>query len=194
MSVVYVVRCNFSDPNRERDWNDWYSGPKIRQMLSKPFFRTGQRFRKASGRGRNYLALWVLDSPEAFNTKEYTSDWGFFEWRPFVTDWSRDLFGGEGHSDADFAVPAQGALQVVSFDGMSLVDAAAARAATEKSLPEVMWLPIIGLDRHTPIIGLRPMSDIATYKVSGALLPAAAQEAIYRPISDFHPVKTVAAV
>ena len=52
MPVVYIVRCNFSDPNKEWDWNDWYSGPKIKQMLAKPFFRTGQRFRMASGTGR----------------------------------------------------------------------------------------------------------------------------------------------
>ena len=193
MSVVYVVRCNFSDPNKESDWNAWYSGPKIKQMLAKPYFRTGQRFRKASGTGRNYLALWLLDSPEAFNTKEYTSDWGFFEWRPFITDWSRDLFSGEGHSETDFAVRAQGALQVLSFDGMSPADAAAARAASEKSLPGVMWFPVIGLDRHTPMIGLRPLSDITTSKLSGAPLPTVAQEAIYRPISEFQSAETVAA-
>jgi hypothetical protein len=186
MSVVYVVRCNFSDPNKEWAWNDWYSGPKIKQMLAKPFFRTGQRFRKASGTGRNYLALWLLDSPDAFTTKEYTTDWGFFEWRPFITDWNRDLFSGEGRSDSDFAVLAQGALQLVSFDGMSLADAAAARAAADKSLPGMMWFPIIGLDKHTPMIGLRPLPDVTTSKMSGAPLPASAQEAIYQPISDFH--------
>ena len=193
MSVVYIVRCNFSDPNKESQWNSWYSGPKIKQMLAKPYFRTGQRFHRTSGTGRNYLALWLLDSSDAFTTKEYTSDWGFFEWRPFISDWSRDLFSGEGHGDTDFAVPAQGALHVVSFDGMSAADAAAVRAATEKLLPGVMWFPIIGLDRHTPIIGLRPLSYIATSKLSGARLPAAMQEAIYRPISDFQRAKTVAA-
>jgi hypothetical protein len=192
MPVVYVVRCNFSDPNKEWAWNDWYSGPKIKQMLAKPFFRTGQRFRKASGTGRNYLALWLLDSSEAFNTKEYTSDWGFFEWRPYIIDWNRCLFDGNGRSDTDFAVLAHGALQLISFDGMSADDAQAARAATEKSRPGVMWFPTVGLDRETPFIGLRPLPDITTSKLSSAPLPAGAQEAIYRPISDLHRAEAIA--
>jgi len=189
MPVVYIVRCNFSDPNKEWAWNDWYSGPKMKQMLAKPFFRTGQRFRKAAGTGRNYLALWLLDSPEAFKTKEYTSDWGFFEWRPFIIDWSRDLFAGDGRSDDDFAVVAQGALHVVSFDGMSAADAASARAATEKAVPGLMWLPIVGLDQHTPMIGLRPLPDVTNAKLCGVPLPAGVQEAVYTPISDFHRAK-----
>ncbi len=68
MSFAYIVRCNFNDPTREPAWNDWYSGPKIAQMLRKPHFRSCQRFRKVAGQGRNYLALWVLESPEAFKT------------------------------------------------------------------------------------------------------------------------------
>ena len=74
---------------------------------------------RASGMGRNYLALWVLQSPDAFKTEQYTTDWGFFEWAPHITDWSRDLFDGGNAAEADFAVPAQGALDVVSFDGMA---------------------------------------------------------------------------
>ena len=73
---------------------------KLKQMLAKPHFLSVQRFFRAGGEGRNYLAFWVLSSPEAFNTVEYKSDWGFFEWRPYIIDWSRDLFeradGGSG--------------------------------------------------------------------------------------------------
>ena len=32
---VYAVRCNFALPEREAAWNDWYSGPKLRQLLEK---------------------------------------------------------------------------------------------------------------------------------------------------------------
>ena len=80
MSFVYIVRCDFTEPGKEQAWNEWYSGPKIAQMLRKPHFRSCQRFRRTGGSGRNYLALWTLDSPDAFKTQEYTSDWGFFEW------------------------------------------------------------------------------------------------------------------
>jgi hypothetical protein len=48
----------------------------------------------------------------------------------------------------------------------------------------MMWLPVTGLDRHTPMMGLRVLRDPATTQsVIGA--PGRFQETIYRPISDF---------
>ena len=184
MAFVYIVRCNFNEPEKEQAWNDWYSGPKIAQMLRKPHFRSCQRFKRTSGSGRNYLALWTLQSPDAFRTEQYTADWGFFEWAPHITDWSRDLFDGGGLPEEDFAVAPQGVLEVVSFDGMSLDEAAAARAGMTPSSADTMWLPIIGLDRHTPVIGLRSLPDAAASKT----FPADSrgiQAASYRPICEF---------
>jgi hypothetical protein len=183
MVFVYIVRCNFTQPDKEPAWNAWYSGPKIAQMLAKPYFRTCQRFRLASGSGRNYLALWTLQSPQAFKTAEYMSDWGFFEWAQHVTDWSRDLFDGCGAPERAFAVAAQGALRAVAFDGMNEEEAEAARAVIMKSEPEMMWLPVSGLDRHTPMIGLQPLRDLAGSCTSNHHRGQRMQEAIYRPIS-----------
>ena len=185
MSFFYIVRCNFTEPEKEQAWNAWYSGPKIAQMLAKPYFRTGQRFRLAAGTGRAYLALWTLQSPDAFKTPQYLAEWGFFEWAPYITDWSRDLFDAGLAAQAAFAVPPQGSLRVVSFDGNSEDEANAARAVIAKSEPELMWLPIAGLDRHTPMIGLQPLSDLALSRLSNIGRGSRIQEAIYRPISDF---------
>ena len=189
MAFVYIVRCNFNEPAKEQAWNAWYSGPKIAQMLAKPHFRSCQRFARTSGAGRNYLALWTLQSPDAFKTEQYTTDWGFFEWAPHITDWSRDLFDGGDASTEAFAVPAQGGLHIVSFDGASPDEAIAARGTAATSLPGMMWLPIIGLDRHTPVIGVRVLRDSPSQKpLQSEPLPSGAgrrQEAIYRPISDF---------
>ena len=160
MGFVYVVRCNFNEPAKEADWNAWYSGPKIAQMLRKPHFRSCQRFKRAAGGGRDYLALWTLGSPEAFQTEQYTADWGFFEWAPHITHWSRDLFDGGDIPQAAFAVPTQGGLAVVSFDGSSLEAAAASRATLMKSHPDMLWLPIAGLDRHTPLLGLQLTDEL----------------------------------
>ena len=53
-----------------------------------------------------------------------------------------------------------------------------------QSHPDMMWLPVIGLDRHTPMIGLRVLREPAAAG-SAAGGQGRVQEAIYRPISDF---------
>ena len=180
---AYIVRCNFTEPSREAEWNAWYSGPKIAQMLDKPHFCSCQRFKRIAGSGRDYLALWMVQTPEAFATKQYRSDWGFFDWETYVTDWSRDLFDAGALTQDAFAVAPDGALEVMSFDGKSAAEARAARAAMAPA-DEMLWLPIAGLDRHTPLIGLRPS---ATGSASTNSEPApGAQWASYRPICDFH--------
>jgi hypothetical protein len=184
MTFVYIVRCNFNEPAKEQAWNNWYSGPKIAQMLAKPHFRTCQRFARSSGTGRNYLALWTLSSPDAFKTAQYTTDWGFFEWAPHIVDWSRDLFDGGHTSEAGFGVPVEGALHVVSFDGIKPEEIDDARRALTKTHPTMMWLPIAGLDRHTPVIGLQVLRDADTGE-RPLSAPSGGQEAIYRPISRF---------
>jgi hypothetical protein len=184
MAFVYIVRCTFIAPAKERAWNAWYSGPKIAQMLAQPHFRTCQRFRRVSGVGRQYLALWTIDSPQALATPQYVSQWGFAEWAPFVTDWSRDLFDGSAAPDHAFAVAPQGALEVVSFDGMNAGDASTARIALARGDPAVMCLPVIGLDRHTPEIGLRPIPDLSHSPDDAG--DRRAQCAIYQPFSEYH--------
>ena len=188
MGFVYIVRCNFKQPEKEDAWNAWYSGPKIEQMLAKPHFRTCQRFRRASGRGRDYLALWTVDTPQALATPQYVSQWGFAEWVSLVTDWSRDLFDASAEANDAFEVTAQGALDVVSFEGMSAEDANEAHALISRTEPAMMWLPVIGLDRHTPMIGLRPLPDVASAPgTSGGV-----QSAVYRPITPYNRAAPIA--
>ena len=71
-------------------------------------------------------------------------------------------------------MPAQGALDVVSFDGMAPDEAERPRAAMAKSHPDMMWLPVIGLDRHTPMIGLRVLREPAAASHSPAATPRSA--------------------
>jgi hypothetical protein len=136
-----------------------------------------------AGRGRGYLTLWTVDSPQALATPQYSAQWGFAEWAPYVADWSRDLFDGGAASEQAFAVDQEGALAVVSFDRMSTEDADAARAALARTEPEMMWLPVIGLDRHTPLIGLRPVADLASAHAAADGGGVRFQPAIYRPIT-----------
>lgn len=180
MTLAYVVRCNFNEPARETAWNDWYNGPKLRQMLEKPHFLTGQRFRRASGVGRDYLAFWTLASADAFTTPEYTNDWGFFEWRPYIIDWSRDLF--EAEIGTDVPAPRLGAgqfLRLVSFEGASAEDADRLRKTVDAARSGTTWTRSVGLDRHTSLFGFSvETADRLASPVEGVV------EGLYRPISD----------
>ena len=64
-------------------------------MMTHPLFLSGQRYR-ASGLDQRviYLAAWVVESPAAFETPQYRASWGFADWAPHITDWSRNLFRG----------------------------------------------------------------------------------------------------
>jgi hypothetical protein len=180
MGFLYVVRCNFMRPDLERSWNDWYNGEKIQQLLAKPMFGAVQRFKLHSGSGRDYVAIWQVASPRAFDTPQYTSDWGFFEWERHVTDWSRDLFDAGGIQPTTLAISMNGFLRVISFDGLEPTAAENQRAQLA-GVSDVMWFKSVGLDRHTPLIGLW-RAAAATSAPSPAL---GVQAGIYRPICPF---------
>ena len=186
MAFIYAVRCNFNHPDLEQAWNDWYSGPKLRQMLAKPFFLSGQRFAAVDlDTTRKYLALWSVESPDAFTTSEYRSDWGFFEWTPYIIDWSRDLYlARNGDSAGAVEVPSDGALYLMSFDGLSAEEAERARAHLAASRPDVQWLTAVGLDKHSPLLGLLATPS-ATWRPATPLAELGVHETLYRPVSAF---------
>ena len=180
MNLAYVVRCNFNDPGRVEAWNTWYSGPKLRQMLEKPHFLTGQRFQRTAGNGRDFLAYWTLASADAFTTPEYTNDWGFFEWRPYIIDWSRDLFAAaDGGSVAAPRLGEGGLLRLVSFEGLGEAEAEDRRRRIDAARPGTIWQKSVGLDRHTPLLGV----SVEAEPVPGPAVEGMV-EAFYRPISD----------
>lgn len=180
MSLAYIVRCNFNQPDREEAWNAWYGGPKLKQMLDKPHFLSVQRFLRRAGAGRNYVAYWILASEQAFETPEYKNDWGFFEWRPYIVDWSRDLFAAEA-GEARSPVLGEGqALRLVSFEGLDPAAAEAAKAQVEQRDPGFAWMRSVGLDRHTAWIGAKIVdagAPVASLDVPGAV------DGLYEPIS-----------
>jgi hypothetical protein len=191
MTFVYSVRCNFSDSHREDDWNDWYSGPKLKQMLRKPMFLSGQRF-KASGlnQRRQYLALWVVESPDAFRTEEYTSDWGFFEWAPYIIDWSRDLYGPlTTDVTAAFAIAPDERLYLAAFEGLKTDEGSRIQEQVSTKRPGVIWMRSAGLDQHSPILGLQRLA--AGEAIPEPLNEPRMQETIFRQISEYARAKPV---
>jgi hypothetical protein len=74
---------------------------------------------------------------------------------------------------------------------MSAEDADRARATIARSEPEMMWLPVIGLDRHTPLIGLRPVADLASARPAEDGGGVRVQPAIYHPITRVYSAPSI---
>ncbi|MBI4636782.1 MAG: hypothetical protein HY727_10585 [Candidatus Rokubacteria bacterium] len=186
MSFVYAVRCNFSRPDLEDGWNAWYSGPKLAEMLTQPFFLSGQRYRAAGlDQTITYLTLWVVETPEAFTTPVYKKNWGFAEWAPHITDWSRNLYRGpDGDVSALLDVPPGGALYFAAFDGVPAPAVESRRRALEATREDIIWMPVVGLDRSVPIIGVRTSAERSQPPPLPRELAAGIRETIYRSITD----------
>ena len=187
MSFVYAVRCNFSRPDLEDRWNAWYGGPKLAEMLTQPFFLSGQRYRAAGlDQTIKYLALWVVETPEAFTTSVYKKNWGFAEWAPHITDWSRNLYHApEGDVSAMLDVPPGAGLYFAAFDGIPPEAVESRRQVLEAKRADIAWMPVVGLDRSVPVVGFRRIAEV---KRPPELLPRdladGIRETVFRPITD----------
>lgn len=186
MSFVYIVRSNFTRPDLEERWNAWYSGPKLAEMVTHPLFLSGQRYRAVGlDQAIGYLAVWVVESPEAFQTPEYRAGWGFAEWTPHIADWSRNLYAGPAEDVSDrLDVPPDGGLYLAAFDGAPAAEMAARLARLRAERPDVLWLEVAGLDRSCPAIGLQRLAAGATPKPLPREYGAGIRETLFRPITD----------
>jgi len=93
--MLYIVECRFTDPARERAWNEWYSGRRIGELLAVPGFNTSQRFRSAV-RPAVYLAVHSITSLDVFATAEYKAMGGgaFQGYQDCIADWHRTFYHG----------------------------------------------------------------------------------------------------
>lgn len=95
--MIYTVECGFADPSREAEWNAWYSGPKLDELLSVPGFLSAQRFRALDDEPAPYLNLTCIATAELFTNPTYRSSGGgrFGPWDiALIIDWKRRLFEG----------------------------------------------------------------------------------------------------
>ncbi len=187
MSFVYAVRCNFARPDLEERWHEWYSGPKLAEMLTQPYFLSGQRYRAAAlDQTIKYLALWVVASPEAFATPVYKKNWGFADWTAHITDWSRNLYSApEGDVSALLNVPPGGGLYFAALDGVPAAEVEPRLQALETRCPDVAWMLVAGLDRSCPAVGFRRLDDLSRPpQPVPRELAAGIRETLYRPITE----------
>jgi hypothetical protein len=187
MSYVYAVRCNFVRADLEARWHAWYSGAKLSEMVTHPLFLSGQRYRAVGlDTEIRYLALWVVESPAAFETPEYRASWGFAEWRPHIADWSRNLFEGPPEDVSGWLdVPPPGALYLAALDGVPDAEAPTRLAALGSERPDVLWMRVTGLDRSCAAIGLARLAhpDALPPRVPRHLA-GGIRETVYRPITE----------
>ena len=71
-SMIYSVELNFSDPDRETEWNAWYETYLV-QLVSLHGLNTAQRFRAVAPETVTweYLALYSLDSLDVYESEAY---------------------------------------------------------------------------------------------------------------------------
>jgi len=184
MSVVYAVGCNFRNAELEHEWNDWYNGPKMAQMLALPLFENVQRFEAADLDMKvKYLAVWLLKSADALSTPEYVSTWGFDRWAEEIYDWTRDLITPIAETTPPVPASVQTSLlHVAWFDRAADLRQAKEEAANVDDR-EWWWGENSGLDQS-----FGHMAISATPAGNGdpveRTFSQASRETIFRPISS----------
>jgi hypothetical protein len=185
MSFVYAVRSNFTRPDLEAQWHAWYGGPKLAEMMTHPHFLSGQRY-EAVGLDTTirYLALWVVDSPEAFTTPEYKASWGWADWKPYISHWSRNLYdAGDRDMTALLDVPVGGALYLAAFENAT-ADAEPWRLMAQDLRGDVIWMRAVGLDRSCPLLGVQRLADPGKVSPLPPALAASVRETTFRPLTE----------
>jgi hypothetical protein len=158
-SLVYLVGCNFTDAEREQEWNDWYNGPKLAMMLAMPMFESGQRFEAVGLEDEvRYLAVWRVESAAAFETEKYRSEWGFADYAEDIGDWTRDLCGLEGERPISLACPTDGKLHFIRIETADPDLARKTREDVASRCPDLTWGTAVGLDKSVPFVAVRVLA------------------------------------
>lgn len=182
---MYAVRSNFTRPDLEGAWHAWYNGPKLTEMVTHPHFLSGQRY-EAVGLDRTirYLALWVVESADAFTSAAYKASWGWGEWKPYISHWSRNLYdGADRDMTALLDVPPSSGLYLAAFEGVAEDEVAERLAEARAARPHVVWMPVAGLDRSCPAIGVQTLADPMKAAPLPPRLAAGVRETVFRPLT-----------
>ncbi len=94
--MIYFVELAFSQPEREAEWNHWYS-THLDVLLSVPGFSTAQRFVSTMPCRAPYLAAYSVTDAAVFDSVPYRQRGGRGSpgaWAPLMINWDRNLFGG----------------------------------------------------------------------------------------------------
>jgi hypothetical protein len=82
--AIGVTRASVA-ADHDDEFNRWYEDRHLPQTISCPGFRAGTRYVTSDGLEKSYLALYVIDSEDAFETPELAAIRGFEHLTPHVT-------------------------------------------------------------------------------------------------------------
>jgi hypothetical protein len=103
--AIYAVRCNFTEPTLEDEFNDWYINEHSDKLLALPGFRAATRYRAVGlDDSVRYLTIWTLDRPDALESAEYRAARGGTwpqRYEAHIADWSRTVYEEIAHRDAE---------------------------------------------------------------------------------------------
>jgi hypothetical protein len=181
LSVLYTVRCRFTDPAREDDWNRWYRG-HLDVLLAVPGFLAAQRFHSDfTVDDRPYLAMYEVESPDVFRSDAYLSIWGFDEWRSLIDNWTRDISEPVGDAGFDFATPSGARLRAAFVSGAN-----GAVTAALGSLPSRIGAALVtGLDRSCEGLVWEVLTSDEPPDGPPELRALKVAQAIYEPLTDW---------
>jgi hypothetical protein len=88
---IYLLSVWLREDAPVEDWNAWYDGVHVPDMLSVPGFRNATRYGQRDD-PLSFLAAYEIDGPEVFDEPRYREVTGWGEWAPYVAKWSRGVF------------------------------------------------------------------------------------------------------
>ena len=150
--MIYTVECNYAYPVSEAEWNGFYSLEKLPALISVSGFSSSQRFEALSGNCPAYLALHSVDTLAVLQSDEYRQKGGgnFSRWQSHITDWRRNLYGGQGRA---FAVGADEFLLVSEHGPHALIKLGltpvALHAVALDKTPAHRWLAKLDCNQAT---------------------------------------------
>ncbi|MBI4189854.1 MAG: hypothetical protein HY525_04880 [Betaproteobacteria bacterium] len=99
--TLLLLRFNIV-AEKEDELNKWYDEVHLPSVVACPGFLSGRRFRantlptKAKGinvgKVAKYMTLYELESPAAYETKEFQQARGFREFVPFLSDVTLEMY------------------------------------------------------------------------------------------------------
>jgi hypothetical protein len=87
---LYVVRVSV-DPALEEEWNEWYDGGHLPEILACPGFVHGSRYVSESEAGRSYMTVYTIADPTTLTTAEFEAAKGWHRFAPAV-DFTTEVY------------------------------------------------------------------------------------------------------